>query len=300
MRTGRRIADESGQGTVEWMGLILLVSLAMAALAALAGLSLPGAVVARAVAERLICAVGLGDCAAAPGSLLDAAYGDRVAATVRDLAPEFLYEESMTELPVDYRRCRDDPCSNGSASAGEVAETVAGLRATAFVHVVDCRPDAIEATQAQGLDCSGERAGRLYVQYWAYYPDSQTDPFGERGYHRDDWESFQVKVAPGESLARASSHHSYNYAGGPLNWVSDTGIDPKPGWGPYEGTYHVSAGSHAGHVDGDPDEPMWTPGAALTLIPIEPIAAAGTDDALFAVTPPWLKDVYSDPESERT
>ena len=70
----------------------------------------------------------------------------------------------MTELPVDYRRCREDPCSNGRAGAGEVAETAAGLAATAFVHVVDCRPGAVAATEAQGLDCSGERAGNLYLQ----------------------------------------------------------------------------------------------------------------------------------------
>lgn len=160
----------------------------MAALAALAGLSLPGVVLARTVADRLICAVGLGDCSRGTVSLLEGAYGVEVAATVRDRAPVFRYEESMTELPVDYRRCRRDPCSIGSMSAGEVSETATGLPATAFVHVVDCRPPAVAATAARGLDCSGEREGNLYVQYWAYYPDSQTDPFGERGYHRDDWE----------------------------------------------------------------------------------------------------------------
>ena len=45
---------------------------------------------------------------------------------------------------------------------------------------------------------------------------------------------------------------------------------------------------------------MWTPAAALTLVPLEPIAASGADDDLFEVTPPWLKDVWRDPESEGT
>ena len=52
---------------------------------------------------------------------------------------------------------------------------------------------------AAGADCSGERAGKRYLQYWLYWPDSQTEPFGERGYHPDDWESFQVRIGETES-----------------------------------------------------------------------------------------------------
>lgn len=296
----RAISDESGQGTVEWTALILLVSLALTALLALAGLARPGAALARAVAEKLICAAGLADGCGGPGSELALAYGADLAAALREHAPDLLYERSMSELPVDYRDCREDPCSNGLRSAGAVSSTVGGLPATAFVHVVDCRSEAAATADASAYECSGERAGRLYLQYWLYFPDSQTDPFGGRGYHRDDWESFQVRLGEGAAEARASSHHSYNYDGGIKNWISDSGAIKKSAWGPYSGTHHISAGSHAGHVAGERDEPMHTPGAELALVPIEPIADAGSDDGLFAVTPPWLKDVYRDPESNGT
>ena len=68
----------------------------------------------------------------------------------------------------------------------------------------------------------------------------------------------------------------------------------------YLDSYHVSAGSHAGHVAGSHDGTRMTPGDDLVLIPIEPIAYAGTDDELFEVVPPWLKPVYDDPEAEGT
>lgn len=290
---------ESGQSTVEWVGLILFVSLLVAAFGALVGVGLPGASLAKALGAKLVCAVRLaGEC---PGdrSALELAYGSKLADAVTAYVPDLLYEDGMAELPVDYRECREDACSIATEASGESIETVEGLRATAFTHVVDCSRDGIEAARANGFDCSGERAGNRYLQYWLYFPDSQTAPFGRHGYHADDWESFQVRVGD-DAAARASSHHSYNYAGGIRNWPSDAGIAAKSGWGPYAPEHHVSAGSHAGHVDGERSEPRWTPGERLELIPIEPIAEAGADDELFAVVPPWLKRVYMDPESEET
>ena len=295
-----RAREEHGQSTVEWVGLILIVSLGIAFLGALAGLGLPGAALAHTVASKIICATGLADDCGGPGSDLAVAYGAEVAEAVSEHVPDLLYEESMRELPVDYRDCREDACATIEEGGGPVSETSEGLPATGFVHVVDCRPDGIAAATAQGYDCSGDRAGALYIQYWLYYPDSQTDPFGDRGYHPDDWESFQVRLTGGVADARASSHHSYNHEGGIGNWASDAGIDPKPGWGPFAGTYFVSAGSHAGHVEGDHDGGAYTPGSDLVLIPIEPIGASGADDGLFAVVPPWLKDVFRDPEAQGT
>ena len=55
-----------------------------------------------------------------------------------------------------------------------VARSSSGERPVAFTHAVDCRPDAAAATEAAGADCSGERAGNLYLQYWLYYPGSAT------------------------------------------------------------------------------------------------------------------------------
>ena len=300
MPTLATASRESGQATVEWVGLILLVSLLVASFGALAGVGLPGASVAQAIGAKLVCAVRLsGEC---PGerSALELAYGRELGAMISDHVPDLLYEEGMAELPVDYRECREDACSLAAESSGESSETVDGLPAVAFTHAVDCSGHGIEAAQADGFDCSGERAGYRYIQYWLYWSESQTDPWGSRGRHEDDWESFQVRIGPGGTVARASSHHSYNYEGGVRNWFSDAGIAMKPGWGPYADEYHVSAGSHAGHVNGDRDEPRFTPGPALVLVPIESIGESGADDEAFEVVPPWLKPVYVDPEAEET
>ena len=79
---------ESGQGTVEWIALIALVSAALGALAWLVGLRLPGIVLAHEIAERIVCAVRLTeDCRNEP--LLRAANGAEVAALLRGHAPAF-------------------------------------------------------------------------------------------------------------------------------------------------------------------------------------------------------------------
>ncbi|HEX5712252.1 MAG TPA: hypothetical protein VFX85_02940 [Solirubrobacterales bacterium] len=186
---------------------------------------------------------------------------------------------------------------------------------TAFVHVVDCREGEAAFAEAEGADCSGSRAGNLYVQYWLYYPDSATlrevPVAGEKGFHRDDWESVQVRVgSDGEVDARASSHHGYNHGLSALNWGSDAGFDPVRnvteavgarvvnGWGPETRMLLVSGGSHAGNVGGIPDADRFTPGGRVQLIPLEPIAAG--DRSTFAVAPPWLKQVWRDPEAEGT
>jgi len=285
--------SESGQSTVEWAGLVLLVSLAVAGLGALAGVAMPGAGLASAIGSRMLCAVGLdGICSTLEESKLAIVYGEELAALLADHAPTLTYEEGMRELPIDFRDCREDACS--ISSQGDSAwRTDRGLSVTAFVHTIDCRG----AAAATGR-CADERAGRLYLQYWLYYPDSQTEPFGERGYHRDDWESFQVRIGE-QAEARASSHHSYNYGGGVSNWPSDAGVDTKSAWGPFTGELHVSSGSHAGHVLDERSAHRRTPAARLRLLPLEGLKPSDRATQ-FAVTPPWEKRVWSDPEYEGT
>ncbi|HEY6731863.1 MAG TPA: hypothetical protein VI039_12670 [Solirubrobacterales bacterium] len=179
--------SERGQGTVEWVGLVLLVSVAMLALVA-AGVRVPGAPLALALADRLLCAASLADgCGDEPA--LIAAYGTEVGELVRRHMPTLVFEAGSRALPVDFRRCRTPRCSDGPE--GLVHRTDARLPVTAFVHVIDCREREAEASEADGKDCSGERAGNLYIQYWTYYADSATlrgvPIAGERGYHRDDW-----------------------------------------------------------------------------------------------------------------
>jgi hypothetical protein len=273
--------------------------MALGALAWVVGLRLPGIVLAHELAERLVCAVRLTeDCVNEP--LLRAAHGPEVAALLRDHAPALLYEDGMTALPVDFRECRSDSCAVGSRS-GVVTRTNAGLRVVAFTHVIDCRSGHVSATRAWGGECSGTRLGNLYLQYWLYYPGSATAEgstplkgpirhlsaaLGHPTYHPDDWEGFQVRVGADRIAVRATSHHGYN------GWVSDTD------------RYFISGGSHAGRPVGAPPTPWLrlrfeppmrsTKDGRLVLIPLETLP--GRDRYSFAISPPWRKRVWWDPE----
>jgi hypothetical protein len=299
---------------VEWVATLLVVALAMLGLAA-AGARLPGAtLLARALADRILCAAALADgCGDEP--TLIAAYGTEAGELVRRHMPTLAFEQGSRALPVDFRSCRSSECGDGSGD-GVVARTDAGLPVTAFVHVIDCRPAAVTATEAGGADCSGRRAGNLYLQYWTYYADSATlrgvPVAGERGYHRDDWEGVQLRFGPdGEVSERASSHNGYNSGlPSPRNWGSDAGVSPVKdaaegtgvragnGWGPETGYLFVSGGSHAGNTIDLGDVAHYTPRRRVHLIPLEDIAATTT--ARFAISPPWLKRVWLDPEAEGT
>ena len=305
--------SERGQGSVEWIALVALVALTLAGLVAV-GVRVPGTALARAVASRILCVAALADwCGDEPA--LIAAYGTEVGKLVREHMPTLLFERGSRAVPVDFRRCRETAC--GAASRrGLVRRTDAGLPIVAFVHVVDCRHDQAELTEAEGADCSGSRAGRLYIQYWTYYADSATlrgvPVVGRKGYHRDDWEGVQIRLGPdGLGDARASSHHGYNQRPGPVGgWASDLGLDSlrgaeeavglraANGWGAETRMLVVSGGSHAGSTAGIPRFDRLAPGHSVHLIPLEPIAAAS--DAGFAVSPPWLKRVWRDPEASGT
>jgi hypothetical protein len=331
-----------------------LVSLALGALAWAAGLRLPGVALADSIAERIVCAVRLSHgCRADP--LLLGPYGAEVTEEVRDQAPRISYERGMSALPVDFRTCRSPACGDGPMG-GRVSRSRVGRPATAFTHVIDCRDPT--AGQAHGFVCTGERSGRLYIQYWLYYANSATmrgvPVAGARGFHLDDWESYQVRFDPdGTVWARASSHRGYNGARGIGNWPSDLGwrsgtsasdalgTHDRNGWTRSEGTLYVSGGSHAGHateaslrreltrslaaatlaagprpahgtlaarergyeaarVARGWEQALfgggarYTPRGSLRLIPIETLTTG--DSSSFAITPPWRKRVYFDPE----
>ncbi len=288
---------------MEWVGLVSLVGAAILAILAVFAGRAPGVGLARAIAAKIVCAAGVGEgCAAAIADPLTAAYGELTAKLVRDDAPRLVYEADSSALPVDFRSCRGSICGNGPRS-GAVTKSNTGAPATAFVHVVDCRPDAIATTERAGFDCGDGRAGNLYVQYWLYYEDSTSlrNLPGGVGFHQDDWESFDVRITPDGVANRASSHHGYNYDGGVGSWLSDAGIVHRSAWGAATGTEYVSGGSHAGHVheDGPPSLERWTPAGALQLIPIESLSRAARRTR-FAIDAPWRKDVYRDPESEGT
>lgn len=290
------MVSERGQGTVEWIGTVLVVSILMLAMVA-AGVRVPGASLARALADRVLCAAALADSCGDEPALI-AAYGTEVGKLLRRHMPTLAFEEGSRALPVDFRRCRSPRCSDAEGE-GVVHETDAGLPVTAFVHVIDCREGEAAQAEAAGADCSGERAGDLYVQYWTYYPDSATlrgvPVAGEKGYHADDWESVQLRFdSDGDVDQRASSHHGYNYLRSKGNWGSDAGVVSHDGWGPETRLLYVSGGSHAGNAAGFGEIDRFAPGRRVHLVPLEQIA--GTSPARFAVSPPWLKKVWFDPE----
>ena len=312
------MSRERGQATIEWIALVLLAAMLLLGLLAAAGGRLPGGELARSILVRIVCAVRLdGGCGGDGAAALALAYGPELAATVREHVPDLLYEQGMVALPVDYRRCREPACSDGPET-GMVARSTSGEGVVAFVHVIDCRRSAVRESSNAGYDCSGARAGNVYVQYFFCYPISSTAKAlpGDAGFHRDDWESLQIRIAPdGMASVRASSHHGYNYAYSKLNAGSDAGgaiggavndaVEaaggrPEGGWGPSTGQLHVSGGSHAGNARHDGYTPgRTTPGGRLTLIPIESLSPEDRA-AVFEVVPPWQKPVYTDPESEET
>jgi len=308
------IRSERGQGTVEWVGLVVVVSLLLLGLVA-GGIRVPGTALARALASRLLCVASLADGCGDEPSLI-AAYGTEVGKLIRRHMPTILFEQGSRAMPVDFRRCRSSGCGDGSPR-GLAHRTDAGLPLTAFVHVVDCRADGAEASEAAGADCSGQRAGNLYLQFWLYYADSATlrgvPIAGAAGYHSDDWESVQIRIGPDGSVdERASSHHGYNYVQSVANAGSDAGIDPlrdlaeevgarpRNGWGKETRLLVVSGGSHAGNTNGFLHIDRVTPGRRVHLVPLEPILASGDAAYRFAISPPWRKRVWRDPEASGT
>lgn len=312
----RAIRSEDGQASPEWIGLTLLLALLFAAALTVLG-PLPLAIsLARGLGDKLVCAVHLSDTCERESELVDA-YGADLAHLVRAHAPAIFYERGMRALPVDFRSCRVAACADAGGE-GVVWRSRSGEPATAFVHVIDCRPrgSSVFTGGIASADCSGGRAGNVYLQFWFYYPDSATlrgvPVAGAKGYHRDDWESAQVRITPHGGIdTRASSHRGYNYRQGPQNWGAEAGIEPlrssveaigasnRNGWGPETGVLFVSGGSHAGNAKAVVLRyASLTPTRRLALIPLESIATG--DEAAFAISPPWLKKVWRDPEDEGT
>lgn len=330
-----RARGEAGQSTVEWIGLLLVIAAFILGVTAGVRSWLPGVRLAESVALRILCAAGMTSKCTESGDLV-AAYGPDLAAAVEQNAPEIVYEQGMGALPVDFRSCRNQRCGSGPES-GPVWQSNTGQPAVAFVHVVDCRTSLARTESAtHGYDCAGDRAGNLYVQYWTYYAKSS---FWGSVTHHDDWEGMQVRVTTDGTDSRATSHHGYNYMGGPLSWASDLGAIHRPAWGSSTGRLYVSGGSHAGHVyehrrfsirraaragaavtldaaaqaaherarirvprhlTVQPAKPRWTPASRLVLIPIETLGSGARGTRFDGISPPWEKDVYSDPESEDT
>ena len=302
---------ERGQATIESVALALLVALALAAALAAAAPHVDGRAFGGLLAHRLVCAVR-GGCDDGDAELARA-YGERDARLVRAFAPGLVYEPGERQLPVDWRRCRAVRCASAPDDRElDAHRSETGASATAFTRVV-------------------RRHGRLYLQYWLYYPDSNTtfassDRLwhglrraartlgGYPGFHRDDWEGYQVRIdRRGRVAVRATSHGHYQWC----KWRSCRNV-----WGPGTGWTRVSRGSHAGHVPlgravalrgrgggrrprirsryrallpGRDLRERTTTADGLRLVPLESVARRGYRPLDRAVTPPWRKRVYRRP-----
>jgi hypothetical protein len=291
------------------MGLVLLVAASLGALPSF-GPHVDGRSFGGFLAHRFVCAVR-GHCHDGDAALARA-YGRRDGELVRRYAPNIVYEPGERSLPVDFRHCRSRRCADAPDDRDlDAHRTVSGERATVFVRLV-------------------RRGRRQYVQYWLYYPDSNTtwaasDKLWEQsvllplvgrvvrgtpaypGFHKDDWEGYQVRIDPdGAVYARATAHGHYQGCkqGACRNrWVGQTG------W------TRVSRGSHAGHIPADlvPPErrlrlrPRY-PGVdmhertstsdGLRLVPLEPLRKRGYRPLDTHVKPPWRKEVYRHPSTD--
>jgi hypothetical protein len=283
--------DQSGQASVEWIGLVVLLVLAiggaLTAVPAVDGRSLGGA-----LAHRLTCAVK-GGC----GDDLSQVYGVEDADLVRRHLQGLVFEPGERQIPVDWRSCRAVECAVAPDDRElDVHRSESGLPLTVFTHLI-------------------RRGNRRYIQYWFYYPDSNTTWAGSDriwkhsavgqiarlvsgsdrypGFHEDDWEAATIRVEPdGRAAVRVTSH-------GHWQWCKQHRCVGR--WGPVTGWTRVSRGSHAGHVstDGRPGNGLRERTAtaeAIRLVPLEGIGKARYRRLDPGISPPWEKDAYVNPE----
>lgn len=215
-----------------------------------------------------------------------------------------MYEPGERQLPVDWRRCRAPRCAEAPDDHDlDVHRSTTGEPATVYTRLI-------------------RRGDRTWVQYWLYYPTSNStvmasDKVWEAswllpkvrkvvagtsaypGFHADDWESAQIRIDPdGKTSIRVSSHGGYE--------TCKDGCDRE--WMPTTGWTRVSRGSHAGHVPATPGgaRPLY-PGAdvrertstgdGLRLIPLETADRDGYRPLDSGISPPWRKEVYRRPRS---
>jgi hypothetical protein len=147
---------------------------------------------------------------------------------------------------------------------------------------------------------------RMVLEYWTYYPRSQTDHLPLRvlqGFHHDDWEGLEVAFSgTGQLLgARGSAHLGWNGAG---PWWDER----RDNWAPYGGVIYRAAGSHAiGLRRGDLDLAGDGWNGDLAVVPAAACDLRAADRAGRAArvfdpgaVAPWDKQAWSDPGVEHT
>lgn len=157
-------ADERGAASVEHVGLVVLIGLALLIAIAALGAGFPedrGRQLGSLLARRMACApLGPGSCRQ---DRLTTAYGERLARLARSLAPapEQLVRGGLTG--VDFRYCRRPSCAVPLAGARGDRLTASNRRITVFTEVR--RPGRGHS----GGD-GGSAAGGIRIVYWVYRP----------------------------------------------------------------------------------------------------------------------------------
>ncbi len=192
--------------------------------------------------------------------------------------------------PLDWRSCREARCARAADDRFlDAHRSDTGRRATVFTRVV--RGD-----------------GRTYIQYWLYYPESNTAALGSDriwnnsplrwlgrypGFHQDDWEAYAVRIGrDGVPYVRASSHK---------HWQACKSRSCRNRWMRRTGWTRVSRGSHAGHIPralpGVHVRERTTTAEGIRLVPLESVDRRRYRPLDAGVRPPWAKRAYRDPES---
>ena len=154
------------------VGLVALVALVLAALAG--GGHRDRGVAAGEVDSRENLLRGQDSLRIRVALVLKAANGAEVAALLQAHALAHFYEDGMTALPVDYRRCRCEDCCASGPGDGAAARSSSGEPLVASPMPSTAGPKLRRRLRWRGRDCSGERAGNLYLQYRLYYLGSAT------------------------------------------------------------------------------------------------------------------------------
>lgn len=289
------MSGQRGQAAIEWVGVVLLMCVVLGCLTTAAA-TVDGRSFGGFLAHRVTCAVkdGCDDGDAA----LERVYGAGDAELVRRHLQGLVFEPGERQLPIDWRRCRRVECALAPDDRDlDAHRSDAGLRATVF-------------TRLQ------RRGRRRYVQYWTYYPDSNTTLAGSDrlwrvvgglgrlsgklprglppypGYHRDDWEAAAVRIdGDGRVGVRVTSH-------GHWRWCKPNVCEGA--WGYPTGWARVSRGSHAGHVPTGPERERTATAEGIRLVPLEGIDRRSYRRLDPDIAPPWQKDVYGNPESSES
>ena len=269
--------------------MLLVVALLLVGLVA-AGVRVPGAALAQAVASRILCAASLADgCGDEPA--LIAAYGTEVGELVR------------RHMPID--RLRGGVAGGaGRLPALPQHRAAATGRTSGLVHRTDERLAGDRLRPRRRLPGGGggatpkpaaptARAPAPAISTSSTGPTTPTRPpcaasrsSATRATTRTTGRGSRSASAPtarstsAPPPTTATTTPAASPTGAPTPGIDPLATSPKRsapapsnGWGPETHLLLVSGGSHAGNATGIPHIDRFTPGRRVHLIPLEPIAA---------------------------